>query len=418
MTGTECNYLVAHRGTLYAAIGVWNINIGKGPNPGPSVLVKNSASSPWEVDAYFGARNARVPVLAALEFATDGGGAKLATPVRLLVAGTGGLAHPGEIVVFVRDDTTSKWTKSVVAPAPGSRTYEVRHLFAHRDRVTDVDRVFAAVSSGAVFSGVYDPALPGRIDWNPEPELSGRLARIMSWGEANGDAYLAVDITPELPQNGGLFRRVDGPQPRWEWIGQWGHRPAHRGVAWVRGLTAIPDPENPGKELLLCSREVDGVIEVINPQQNHEPRVEFDLRKHFGGLVGAREGQRVTTIFAYNEVTPAVHPDTGERVHLIGGGVMPGLRGESAQANGAWYLVRHADGRYGTGLVFDPEVIPTAHGGLRCVRTICGSPFPEEQGRVLYFGGYDGGDLGTGMKHRDTAWIYRGVLPTAGEEQP
>jgi hypothetical protein len=234
--------------------------------------------------------------------------------------------------------------------------FQVRHLAVHRDRVTGVDRLIAALTSGSVFSGGYDPGAPGRIRWNPEPELSGRLARIMSCGSANGDAYLAVDITPEVPKNGGLFRRVDGSQPRWEWLGEWGHRHVHRGVAWVRGLTAIPDLENPGRELLLCSREVDGVIEVVNPQQDHGAHVEFDLRKHFGGLVGAREGQQVTTIFAYNDMAPAVHPDTGERVHLIGGGVMPALRGESPQAKGAWYLVRHADGRYGTGQVFDPDV--------------------------------------------------------------
>jgi hypothetical protein len=174
----------------------------------------------------------------------------------------------------------------------------------------------------------------------------------------------------------------------------------------VRGLTAIPDPERPGKELLLCSREVDGVIEIINPQRNHEARVEFDLRKHFGGLVGAREGQRLTTLFAYNEMTPAVHPGTGERVLLIAGGVMPGLPGDDARAKSAWYLVRHADGRYGTGQIFDPAVVPTALGGLRSARTVCVSPFPEDKGRVLYFGGFDAAQ----GPHRDTAWIYRGEL--------
>ena len=63
-------------------------------------------------------------------------------------------------------------------------------------------------------------------------------------------------------------------------------------------------------------------------------------------------------------MTPAVHPDTGERVLLIAGGVMPGLPGDDARAKSAWYLVRHADGRYGTGQVFDPAVVPHALGGL------------------------------------------------------
>jgi hypothetical protein len=412
ITATECNYLVAHNGKLFAAVGVWNIDDSKGPNPGPSILCKPAADAPWQVDRQFGPLNARVPVLASLTFTTDAAGKTLPQPASLLMAGSSGIENPGSYVVYVRDDARGEWVKSTVANISRGRALELRHLFVHRDKVTGIDHVFAVVSGGAVFRGGYDPAAPGRIRWHTEPELDGRLARIMSWGQANGDAYLAVDITPDAPKNGGLFRRIDGPKPRWEWIGEWGHRHTHKGVAWIRGLTAIPDPANPGKELLLCSREVDGVIEIIDPQRSHEVRVEFDLRKHFGALVGAKEGQRLGMIFAYNEMTPAEHSVTGERVHLIGGGLMPDLRGDDARAKGAWCLIRHADGRYATVRVFDPEVIPTGHGGLRCVRTICPSPFPEEKNRVLYFGGYDGGDLGTGMKHRDTAWIYKAVVDT------
>jgi hypothetical protein len=280
--------------------------------------------------------------------------------------------------------------------------------------VTGVDRVIVAVTNGNVYTGVFDRSLPSCIRWERKPELSGRAGRIMSYGEANGQAYLAVDITPDQPKNGGLFRRLDGPKPTWEWLGEWGQRIQHRGVAWVRGLTAIPDVDQPGKELLLCSREVDGVIEIINPQQGHKPRVEFDLRKHFGGLVGAREGQRLTTLFAYNEMTLAVHPDTGQRVLLIAGGIMPGLPGTDARAKGAWYLVRHADGRYGTCQVFDPAVTPQAVGGLRSARTVCVSPFPEDKGRVIYFGGFDAAK----GPHRDTAWIYKGTLSAEREARP
>jgi hypothetical protein len=405
MTGTECNYIVAHGGRLYAAVSVWNHDPAA-PNPGPGVLVKKSAAAPWEVDVQFHPRNVRVPVLASLTFATDAAGKRLDPPVKLLMSGSGSFEHPGQITVQVRDDARGTWMPSFVASSQGVRSFEVRHLFVHRDRVTGVDRVIAALTSGSVFSGGYDPAAPGFIRWNPEPELTGRLGRIMSVGRVNGDVYLAVDITPDQPKNGGLFRRVDGPQPRWEWLGEWGQRVQHRGVAWMRGITALPDPEHPGKELILCSREVDGVIEIINPQRNYERRVEFDMRKHFGGLVGAQDGQRFTTLFAYNEMTPAVHPDSGERVLLIAGGIMPGLVGEDARAKCAWYLVRHADGHYGTGQIYDPAVVPQAVGGLRSARTVCVSPFAEDKGCVLYFGGFDAAQ----GPHRDTAWIYKGTL--------
>jgi hypothetical protein len=58
-------------------------------------------------------------------------------------------------------------------PATGCRRARLarraeRHLAVHRDRVTGVDRVIAALTGGSVFSGGYDAGAPGRIRWNPE----------------------------------------------------------------------------------------------------------------------------------------------------------------------------------------------------------------------------------------------------------
>jgi hypothetical protein len=280
MTGTECNYIVAHDGRLYAAVSMWNHDPAA-PNPGPSVLVKPSASAAWEVDTYFPPPSLRVAVLASLTFTTDGLGKRLAKPVSLLVAGGSLFESPSETAVFVRDDATGKWGKSLLAGRSARDRGEVRLLKVHRDQVTGVDRVIVAVTNGNVYGGAFDAAAPGKIRWDSEAELSGRMGRIMSCGEANGQAYLAVDITPDQPKNGGLFRRVDGLKPSWEWIGEWGHRVQHRGVAWARGLTAIPDPERHGKEVLLCSREVDGVIEIIDPQQGAQAARRIRLAEAF-----------------------------------------------------------------------------------------------------------------------------------------
>jgi hypothetical protein len=57
---------------------------------------------------------------------------------------------------------------------------------------------------------------------------------------------------------------------------------------------------------------------------------------------------------------------------------------------------------------------PSAVGGLRSARTVCVSPFPEDKGRVLYFGGFDAAQ----GPHRDSAWIYKGTLLIAGKEKP
>jgi len=51
---------------------------------------------------------------------------------------------------------------------------------------------------------------------------------------------------------------------------------------------------------------------------------------------------------------------------------------------------------------------------LRSGRTVSVSPFPEERGRVVYFGGFDAAQ----GPHRDTAWIYRGTLPDTAQEMP
>ena len=127
----------------------------------------------------------------------------------------------------------------------------------------------------------------------------------------------------------------------------------------------------------------------------------------------ARDGQRFTTLFAYNEMTPAVHPDTGERVLLIAGGVMPGLPGDDARAKSAWYLVRHADGRYGTGQVFDPAVVPHALGGLqrphRLRVAVSGRPRPRRVLRRLRRRPRPAPRHGVDL---------RGTLPTASEEKP
>ena len=411
MTGTETTYLVAHGGRLYAAVGVWNID-PRTENPGPAVLVKTAADAAWSVDLEGGARNVRIASLASIELSTDGQGRPLEEPVQLLMAGVGGFGNRDETSVYVRDDSTGSWDRSVVARGAPGTSREVRLLFDHRDEVTGVHHVFAT-SAGAIYRGVYDPAAVGRVRWSAEPELGGRLARIMSAGSANGQAYVAVDITPDSPGNGGLFRRVDG-EARWAWQGEWGSRTDHIGVAWIRGLTAIPDPERPGEELLLASREVDGVIERIHPREDHRPVLDFDVAEHFRALAGAAPDTRITTIFAYNEMTPATDPHTGEQVLLIGGGVFPPTLWDEARAKRAWLLVRGADGRYRSVEVHDPAHDPPALGGLRPVRTICASPFPEEAGRVWYLGGFDAAQ----GPHAGTAWIYRGTLAESEAAEP
>ena len=75
-----------------------------------------------------------------------------------------------------------------------------------------------------------------------------------------------------------------------------------------------------------------------------------------------------------------------------------------ASGNGR-YCIRHAQGAditYEVAEITDPR-----EPQLVSTRSIVVSPFPEDQGRVLYFAGYDC----HGVPSHNTAWIYRGELP-------
>ena len=225
MTGTECNYIVAHGGRLYAAVSVWNHDPAA-PNPGPGVLVKKSADAPWEVDVQFHPRNVRVPVLASLTFGTDVAGKRLDPPVKLLVSGSGSFEHPGQITVQVRDDAQGIWMPSFVASSQGVRSFEVRHLVVHRDRVTGVDRVIAALTSGSVFSGGYDaggtrphslePGAGAFRASGPHHVLRQRERRRLP--RRGHHARLAAERRPVSPRGRsaaalGVARRVGPPRP-------------------------------------------------------------------------------------------------------------------------------------------------------------------------------------------------------------
>ena len=405
MGGTETNYLVVHDQKLFASIGAWNADREAPGFAGPMVLVKEKADEPWQVDFNAGRRSVRIAALTSLEITTDGQGRRLNQPIHLLAGGVSGFEYPGEVTVFIRNDATGDWEKSVVTRRDRQRGGEIRHLFDHIDAVTGVHHVFATASGGELYRASYDPEAPGRLRWHPEPELTGRLARIMSHVVANGQLYLAIDITPSAPKNGGLFRRVDGEEPRWEWLGEWGSRTQHVGVAWIRGMTAIADPTGSGRDVILASRETDGVIDIIDPSTSPPKRkIDFDFKAHFAAVLEAPDASRIDSIIAYNEMTPAVHPETGEKIHFLTGGaraVVPRSRRGISETQ-AFLLMRHTDGSYAT--VRIPAVAD--EDSLRCARTIVPSPFPEETGRVWYLGGFDAAQ----GPHENTAWIYKGTL--------
>jgi hypothetical protein len=239
---------------------------------------------------------------------------------------------------------------------------------------------------------------------------------MMCMAEADGVLYAAAGIKDETPLSGGLFRRVDGEQPRWELLWRWPHVIREKGdeTEILRGLTAIPDPKGGKHQVLLGTCNYPGVVYRIDPGRDFAVATELDIRAYFAKAFGVTE-LRGPCLSAYNNFLPVADPDTGEKVHLLGLWINHPHGRATEKGAGAWYLVRHADGAYGHGFIHDPKhPKPNPPRGLLATRTIEVSPFPEDKGRVLYFGGFDCAHI----ESRNTAWIYRAAVANAHREKP
>lgn len=412
MGGTETTHLIPHAGKLWAGIGYWKDQPGRDPSPGAQVLVKTGSQSDWIVDHSWGPGYVRVDSLASVAFTTDAKGETLRSPKTILLAGVSEASGSRATTVWSRDDATQSWSRmvltndSTVSSSEAERPY-VRVIQGYVDQVTGVYYVFAGAAKGAIYKGVYDPTVAGQIRWESEPEFYPGRNRIHAMAVANGRLYATVGRDRESDV-GGLYERIDGSRPRWQRVYQWPAINSPRYYGGMRGLTAI-STAGQSSQLLLGAREQPGVLELIDPSREHKVVETFNYREYFERLWGRLGG--AAAIAAYNNITFMKHPDTGENAYLIGLWVNhPDLRASNtALGLSSWYLVRRENNKYEYGRVFDPEhPLPDAPKGLRATRTIVVSPFSEDQGRVLYFGGYDAG--GEGRKH-NTAWIYRAVVP-------
>jgi len=421
MGGTECSYIVSHNGKLWAGLSCWKHDTSVSPLLGPQVLVKHAADADWELDFCFGPDYGTTKMLRSVAFTTDRHGKKLAAPVSLLIADATRWRPPYDVGVWTRDDTTGKWVRTVTAPEQpsnsvykGGFTTEVRMIVDHIDNVTGVHHVFACTNQGKIHCGAYDPAALGRIAWERHPELDNRLRRTSSGGEANGDLYVSIGMDASDPENGGLFRRVDGREPFWKRVAGWPHHEAHqrRNLTSELRFSPIPNPDEKAADILLATQAHPvNSISRIDPDDDFRMTLDLDVQDYVSDRI---PGARVMSIAA-NGFAPFRHPDTGEQVHLGGLWLYFRDQTDTPDANAAWYLVRYDDGTYGHGRIFDPNnPIPNRGipGGLRDARTICVSPFSEDHGRVLYLGGFNCGTHYMKEKLINTAWIYKGTMPT------
>jgi hypothetical protein len=419
MGGSEMRVLAAHGGRLYAGNGYWEDQPGPEGPEGAQILVLDDSAARWRVDHGFDERMAdgrprdlAVSALEEVTLATDGSGARLPAPVRLLIAANWDLT--GTARVFSRDDATGVWAAASLAqdrPLPGFLP-QVRSLGGHRDAVTGIDRVFAGQDPRGVFSGTYDPGVPSRIRWGATPELdlagvsaagiSGRngYLRVSSFAECNGRLYAAIGQQ--------IYERIDGAEPHWRLVYA-NPYPGHSETG-LRGLTAIASPSGQGQVLLAAVEGTAARLVRVDPRDGSEV-TELDLAGFLANAWGMRASY---VIAAYNDMTKIRDPGGGEALLIGLEAFVPPSASVAAGHNivnvgygrleaGGWYLVRRAPGRYDLRQVIAPSGKP-----LVATRSIRVSPFPRGSDAV-YFAGYDANKVPA----HDTAWIFRSTVAAA-----
>jgi hypothetical protein len=419
--GTEVRLLTGHGGKLYAGNGYWEERPGPEGPQGAQILVLDESSARWRVDHSFdermpseSPRDLAISALSEVRFATDGAGARLPTPVSLLIASTWDLT--GTTRVFSRDDAAGAWTAVVLAVDRAAPEFlpQVRSFGAHRDRETGIDLVFAGQDPRGVFRGVYDAIVPGRIRWGTTPELdisristsafpglTGRL-RVSSFAECNGRLYAAVGQQ--------IYERIDGTAPHWRLV--YTNPLPRRSESGLRGLTAIPRPSGSG-EVLLAAVEGDAArIIRIDPNDGSEA-TDLDLETFLSNHWQTRVGY---VIAAYNDMA-RIHDNQRGDLLLIGIEAFIPPRAPAPSGHsivdvgygrldaGGWYLIRYPDARYDLRQI---TASPIAGQALVATRSIASSPFPNDGG-TLYFAGYDANKAAA----HNTGWIFRASLATA-----
>jgi len=424
MGGTELLHIVSHKGKLYAGAGYWldprNVLYG-GTDPNDfwaQILRLDGPDARWRVDLDM-PRHLRPEILTSVTFTTDGHGTALREPVNLLLVSTYEIGRGNGFSLFTRNDDTGRWEKSkIVAGDIGLRGEDtsVRAMMVHRDAVTGIDRLFVAIGTAGLYSGVYDPAAPGKIRWDKQSESGAVARRILAIVEANGSLYFSA--------NSNIYKRTDGPNPRYAVVydaaGGSGENIVST-IGGIRGLTAIASPSRDGQSLIFNwapdGKNSHGCIFRLDPQPNGGVR---SVRETcLGDLVSNYlNGARVPFLFGpYNFFLPVTDPETHEQKYLLGLDVLvvdPSVSKAERNANGpggwyagALYAVRDSRANYSIREVNERH--QPGKPNLVSVRSYALSPFPSDNGQVIYFGGYDG----NWVTNQDTAWIFRTTLARA-----
>jgi hypothetical protein len=420
--GSQAMHLVPHKGTLYAANGYWMdshnaLYGGTNANAGWSQVLRLAGpGEPWSVDLELGPRHLRTELMKSVTVTQDAQGRALPAPERLLIAGTYDGSGAAGVDLFVRHDESGAWNRTKIIAGNTGKSGEdnsVRAAIVYRDRVTGREQLFVSVGVLGLFTGQYDAARH-TFTWSSTPEVGPTPTRTLAIVEAN-DGLVFSDGTR-------IFRRIDGPSPRWVPIADMSadadaatSRSTFQSIGGIRGLSAIAGPVA-GKQSLIFvwnrGSRSPGCIFRLDPQPDgaygrvSETCLSELISRHL-------DGAPVWYAFgAYSEFTPLTDPATRQLSHLIG--LEAFLTGQPSlpltartqrTANGgfyagAMYALRDASGRWRIG-----EVNGRYRSGqpdLVSVYTAALSPFAGSDRATVFLGGYDPNFHSS----TDTAWVY------------
>lgn len=414
--GSEMMHLASHKGRLFACNGYWVdsrwVIPPEGQRQSAQVLRLDSPDAQWQVDLDMGKSNddlgleyMKGNILKSVTFTRDAKGQPLAKLETLLVMAAGAnFERGGAVSAWVRDDSTGKWTHTLVrhGSSSGGVRWVPRDMEIYRDKVTGVERIFMSLGNPGIISGVYDPTVPGRIRWDRNleyPFLTDGSFRTRPLGivQANGSLFFS--------EGDSIYQRIDGERPRYREIFEL-FEDTDTDVGGIRGLTRVANPNGEGDSLLFIWAPGDrsaSEVKRLDPDGKggyvlrDEVRI-IDLMEDYLDV------EVTYTLGAHNMVYPFTDASTGETVHIIGfqGNIRDSknhLRWEgSALYAGALYAVRRADQSYRV-LEVNNRYKPGKQ-LLISPRTFCESPFGDGD---IYVGGHD-----SSFKISDNmAWIFK-----------
>ena len=419
--GSEVLQLIGHKGNLFASIGYWedenNIWYGGTDNSiGWGQIIRlDKSNGDWQEDFFLGTSYLRPEILKQVIFTKDTFGNPLSEPDTLLLTAAYSPNFITSTVTassFTRNDSNGSWDESKILQGglPAGENYSIRDIQMYTDQVTGLENIYIAVGTKGIVTGKYNTSTPGKIDWNPTPEMGPLDIRSLGISIANNTFYFS--------SGNRIYKRIDGTSPSYILAHDFSdlNTNINSAVGGIRGLTTITNPNSTDEALLLMwcpNGQSQGIVYRLEPDGNGGFNRFFESK--FSTLVESYlpETNVKYLLGAYNEFYEYVDPSTSETVHLIGFEANI-IGGEHLTWNGyykgALYAIRNENMQYSIKEI--NEVTGINDKALVANRCYVKSPFENEN--ALYFGGFDpNGKTSTSM-----AWIFKKDFedPTSNEK--